>query len=264
MCPRFLAPDTDYIACVVPAFDVGRRTGLGQPALQGSSEWNLSPAWSIAANPASVELPVYYHWEFRTGQQGDFESLAKRLTPGVPEGLGTRTVDVSRPCFDAAGAATVEMEGALIPTAPPPIVPGPPALPNAIPADFRAHLASIINPPSQPRASSDTSDPLLAPPMYGRWHAATPTVFPQGTSWLDDLNLDPRWRAAAALGTRVIQQNQESLMASAWEQGAELQKANQRARQMQVSLAVADVLRQRHFATAGMTDEMALRIAAPA
>jgi hypothetical protein len=264
VCPRFLEHDTDYIACVVPAFDVGRRTGLGEPATPGTSEWNLAPAWSNAANPISVRLPVYYHWEFRTGQQGDFESLARRLRAGVPEGIGTRTIDVSHPCFDVAGAATVEMEGALIAASRSSIVPGPPALPDPIPADFKVHLASIINPQSQARANGDTSDPVLAPPMYGRWHAATPVVFPTGTAWLDQLNLDPRWRAAAALGTSAIQRNQEALMASAWEQGAALQQANQRARQMQLSLAVGEVLRQRHFATNGMTDEMALRIAAPA
>ena len=264
VCPRFLEPDTDYIACVVPAFDIGRLTGLGEPATPGSSDWNLAPAWSTAANPISVQLPVYYHWEFRTGQQGDFESLARRLQPGVPEGIGTRTIDVSHPGFDAAGAATVEMESALIAASSSQIVPGPPALPDPIPADFKVHLASIINPPSQPRATDDTTDPLLAPPLYGQWYAATPTVFPQGTSWLDQLNLDPRWRAAAALGTSVIQRNQEALMASAWEQAAALQQANQRARQMQLSLAVGCILRQRHFATDGMTDEMALRIAAPA
>lgn len=264
VCPRFLEHDTDYIACVVPAFDVGRRTGLGQPATPGTSDWTLAPAWSIAANPTSVQLPVYYSWEFSTGQQGDFESLARRLTAGVPEGVGTQTIDVSHPCFDAAGASTVEMEGALIPAPVSPIAPGPPALPDPIPADFKVHLASIINPPTLARATTDTSDPLLAPPLYGQWHAAMPAVFPDGTSWLDELNLDPRWRTAAALGTTVIQRNQDALMASAWEQAAALQQANQRARQMQLSLTVGNVLRQRHFATSGMTDEMALRIAAPA
>jgi len=30
ICPRLLQPDTRYIACVVPAFDVGRRAGMGE------------------------------------------------------------------------------------------------------------------------------------------------------------------------------------------------------------------------------------------
>src|SRR5262249_7877195 len=110
--------------------------------------------------------------------------------------------------------------------------------------------------------ANPNADPLLAPPMYGRWHAATAQTTPTGTTWFDQLNLDPRWRVAAAFGTQVVQQHQEALMASAWEQAAALQTANQRMRQVQLSLAVGDVLHQRHFAP--LTDEMVLRIAAPA
>ena len=48
--PRLLAPFTDYIACVVPAFEAGRRAGLGQPADRGRApdaglgQRHLSPA----------------------------------------------------------------------------------------------------------------------------------------------------------------------------------------------------------------------------
>src|SRR5262249_51628645 len=31
ICPRILAANTDYIACVVPTFELGRRAGLGMP-----------------------------------------------------------------------------------------------------------------------------------------------------------------------------------------------------------------------------------------
>ena len=264
VCPRFLEHDTDYIACVVPTFEVGRRVGIGDPIPEtDTARWKLTPAWSIAAKPDTVVLPVYYRWEFRTGQEGDFESLARRLTPGVPKGLGARTIDVSQPGFDAAGAHTVELESALVPV-PATVRPGPPPMPDPIPAAFKTHLASIINPATQPRAAGDTSDPLLAPPMYGQWHAARAVVDPQGTSWLDQLNLDPRWRVVAALGTRVVQEHQEALMASAWDQAGELAAANQRRRQLQLSLAVGEVLYQQHFATPEVTEEMMIRVAAPA
>ena len=52
------------------------------------------------------------------------------------------------------------------------------------------------------------------------------------------LNLDPRYRGVAAFGTHVVQEHQEALMASAWEQAAELREANQRLRQLQLSLVV--------------------------
>ena len=74
--------------------------------------------------------------------------------------------------------------------------------------------------------------------LYGRWYAAKLTVAPAATAWLDTLNLEPRYRAIAAFGTQVIQQQQEALMASAWEQAAELREANQRLRRLQLCLVV--------------------------
>lgn len=75
---RLLAPFTDYIACVVPAFESGRRVGLGQSVDAGAQ---LEPAWASGANaPANIVLPVYYSWRFRTGAREDFESIVARLS----------------------------------------------------------------------------------------------------------------------------------------------------------------------------------------
>jgi hypothetical protein len=262
VCPRILAPETDYLACVVPSFELGRRAGLGLPI--GDADLTavgaLAPAWSLAPDPpAEVRLPVLYHWDFRTGQRGDFESLARRLTPVTAQGLGTRPVDVSRPGFPAAGATTVELEGALLPIPP---AGSPPPDPDPLPEAFRATLAGIVNEPGRTEAADPDADPLLAPPLYGRWHAARAAVTPDGTTWLDQLNLDPRWRVVAGLGTLVVQEHQEALMASAWEQAAELAAANQRLRQLQLSMAVGERLHERHLAA--LDEEMVLRVAAPA
>jgi hypothetical protein len=260
LCPRFLAPETEYIACVVPTFELGRRAGLGLPVSDQDldpASGVLAPAWSLAPAPAEVLLPVYYRWEFRTGQQGDFESLARRLRTGVPAGLGTRRIDISRPGFPASGATTVELEGALLPI--PPAGSPPPADP--VPPSFRTTLASILNGPSAVHTPGQPPA-LLAPPTYGRWHAGATAVSPARTTWLEQLNLDPRWRVAAALGTRVVQEHQEALMASAWEQAAELEAANQRLRQLQLGLAVGETLHRRHFAV--LSEEQMLRVAAPA
>lgn len=270
VCPRILAHDTDYLACVVPTFELGRKAGLGLPILEAdlTAADALAPAWPFAPSaPAPGLLPVYYHWEFRTGQGGDFkslvgrliESLAGRSTAVVPEGLGKRPIDVSRPGFPASGAATVELEGALLPI--PPAGSLPPA-PYSVPEPFQIALAGIINEPSRTQAADPNADPLLAPPLYGRWHAGSASATPNGATWLDQLNLDPRWRVAAAFGTRVIQEHQEALMASAWEQAAELPNANQRLRQFQLSMALGERLHSRHFST--LQEEQVLRIAAPA
>jgi len=61
ICPRKLEPQQDYLAALVPAFDAGRKTGLGF-SLQAADEIELKPAWlSGAAAPAEIDLPVYYH-----------------------------------------------------------------------------------------------------------------------------------------------------------------------------------------------------------
>src|SRR5262245_2939606 len=72
VCARRLAPNTAYIACLVPTFERGRRAGLGlaiSPAEEGASA-TTAPAWSFGA-AGSVDLPVYHHWEFSTGALGD-------------------------------------------------------------------------------------------------------------------------------------------------------------------------------------------------
>ena len=92
LCPRRLEPETRYLACVVPAFDAGRKAGLGEE-VTAADEDQLAPAWD-AAKPV-VTLPVYYHWEFATGSGGDFETLARRLKP-QPVGGGRRPPAAAR------------------------------------------------------------------------------------------------------------------------------------------------------------------------
>lgn len=256
LCPRILAPDNDYIACVVPAFELGRKAGLGIPIEKTEYE-TPAPAWSIPPEPPTeygpTRLPVYYHWEFRSGQPGDFESIARNLKADVPDGLGKRRIDISQP-FPESGATEVELEGALLPISPPG---GSPA-PAPVPQPFRDNLAKTVN----GSITGPDSDPGLAPPIYGRWYTKDATVDPAGATWLDQLNVDPRWRIAAAFGTRVVQEHQEALMASAWEQAAESAVANQRLRQIQLSLAVGESLHARHLSK--FTEERMLRITAPA
>ena len=121
VCPRLLTPNTDYLACVVPTFELGRKAGLGLPIADTelTAQNALAPAWTLTATaPTQVQLPVYYSWQFRTGEGGDFESLAKRLRINVPAGLGQRTVAIGQPGFDVPGLdpkTTVKVEGALMP-----------------------------------------------------------------------------------------------------------------------------------------------------
>ena len=81
--------------------------------------------------------------------------------------------------------------------------------------------------------------PLRAPT------SPTPTAPPV---WLRELNFDPRFRAAAGMGTEIVRADQEALVASAWDQYEALRRANQLLRQMQLARAVSGATRTRQFA----------------
>jgi hypothetical protein len=266
LCPRILQPNTDYIACVVPTFELGRRAGLGEDIKDAelTATNALTPAWSFTPTPpASVRLPVYYQWRFRTGEGGDFESLVRLLhAVPAPEGLGKRPMDISEPGFALPATfpddAQLSLEGALRPLEHREFAPWP----DDTQEPFQTELAKIINAPGEALIIDPDSDPLLAPPLYGQWHAARSTVTRRAAPWFDELNLDPRHRSVSAFGTRVVQEHQEALMASAWEQAGDLQRANQRMRQLQLSLTASTSLYARHFKN--LSDDTMLRVSAPA
>ena len=226
-----------------------------------NEENELLPAWTPAAD--SVTLPVYFHWEFRTGTGGDFEALVKQLTARdlreTPK-VGKRLVDISQPDFNVTLplGTTLELEGALR-------VPNTTTeeWPEATRMPFQVELKTILDAPWQAIQNVEDDDPIVAPPIYGCWQAARHTVNitpvpPASLTWLDQLNLDPRHRAVAALGTQVVQAQQEDLMAAAWEQLGEIDRINQLRRQAQLARAVNGVYYSKHFSR--FSDETLLKV----
>jgi hypothetical protein len=240
MCPRELSERTTYLACVVPTFAIGALAGLGRPVPANPP----LEAWS--PDDATVELPVYHHWEFTTATGGDFRSLVLRLEPQEQlRGVGTRPLDVSRPAFGLAarpGAAAVPLGGILRAD-----------IPAEAPIDKA--LADDLDP-----SVNDIS--RVQPPIYGRWHAAATSVSIPPTGWLDQLNLDPRHRVAAGLGTQVVQELQEDLMAAVWEQLGEILRANQLLRQAQLAIASSKRVVTRHLSA--LNDAALLAVTGPA
>lgn len=266
LCPRILQPNTDYVACVVPTFELGCKAGLGEEIRETelTAESALKPAWSFTLTPPpSVRLPVYYHWRFRTGEGGDFELLVRllRAVP-APDELGKRPMGIGEPGFKLPSTfpddAQLSLEGALRPLENRAF----PPWPDDAQEPFQTELAKIVNAAGKALIIDPDSDPLLAPPLYGQWHAARSTITRGAAPWFDELNLDPRHRSVSAFGTRVVQEHQEALMASAWEQAGDLQRANQRMRQLQLSLVVGISLHARHFKN--LSDDAMLRVSAPA
>ncbi|MEP7296730.1 MAG: hypothetical protein ABI702_11125 [Burkholderiales bacterium] len=222
ICPRRLSPRTDYVACVVPATDLGRLRGLGQPVADGT----LGPAWSLAA-PNDVELPVYHFWSFSTGPVGDIETLARRLrTPAQYGGdadllaqlhhIGERPVfvDTDHLLFDGATPGQTVFEGAMVSLG---------FKPEAASALYVGKLAEMLNSGSERVAvgtEAAATVPTLAPPIYGEYPAKRHVVDTARVDghWLDALSLQPRYRLAAGWGAEVVRQNQDEFMQAAWQQ----------------------------------------------
>lgn len=202
VCPRRLRANTPYVACLVPTFAAGRDAGLGRPV--GPND-PLELAWRPGVD--EVTLPVYHAWEFSTGVDGDFSTLVERLKgQPAPAGVGEAALDIT-----AAGArhgTTERIAGAL--RRPEAETSAPP------PAAVRTRLAGLV--------AGGKDD--VRPPVYGGLQAGASEVPADASGWLADLNLDPRWRAAAAYGAALVREDQETLVAAAWQQAGEITEAN--------------------------------------
>ncbi|TDD90406.1 hypothetical protein, partial [Actinomadura rubrisoli] len=284
LCPRHLLPNTTYHAFLVPAFETGRRAGLGMAP--GDIEAK-TPSWGTP--PASVQLPYYHRWSFTTGSTGDFEYLVRLLKPiRADDRVGRRDMDCHRsPGFKLPGVTTptqpdgvLRLGGALqLPEADEHIDayenwdnyyadPQRPPYPN----QWQQAMAGLINLAEayqhKTAAAANTElsekipdlakevDPIITPPLYGRWHALTPRLLTGGSGpvpegelrgWVHRLNLDPRFRAAAHYGTQVVQARQEEFMAAAWAQIGDVLTANAKIRAAQLAREVGNRLKGKHL-----------------
>ena len=115
---RVLAPLTAYSAFLVPTFNQGRLTGIGQPSSDPGSDL-LALSWPdpSPSDLTPVSIPVYFSWKFQTGDLGDFASLVRRLKSRVlPAEISFRELNASQASKDLPPAATenLPMAGALI------------------------------------------------------------------------------------------------------------------------------------------------------
>ncbi|MBK8816032.1 MAG: hypothetical protein IPN42_11300 [Methylococcaceae bacterium] len=267
LCPRRLLPNTAYTACVVPAFEVGR-IAAGLPPQDLASINNeiatLKPAWlSGEQSPDSVTLPVYHHWEFSTGENDDFESLVKKLLPKgnqtteLPAEIGQFKLHIGqadKELPDLPDMQELPLSGLLQPVSDITIER------QSIPSVLADALSTILNLPADALIDSTVIDPVVAPPIYGVTFAISgqPKEFkvgqPVGKAWLNELNLDPRHRVIAALGTQYIQREQESLMAAAWEQIEKVQELNKQRRQTQLASVINLNTKERTFDRLSVND----------
>jgi hypothetical protein len=255
LCPRRLSPSTRYRACIVPAFTYSPETQ------------SYSPAWRIG-QPEPANLPVYYSWEFATGESGDFEDLVRRLGPAPDDrltGLGKVIVDIGKPWTNDEPLDTAPQPAPLV-------IPGAlghldaidppgPRLPATVFTDFVSRLAAQCN-----AAMGLLHDQAaVAPPIYGGLHVnrdAIPDDPASTVDWVDELNVGIPTRVAAGLGAEYVRANQETLMARAWEQVGAIREANRRRGMGQLATAVTESLHAKHVNTLNLGE--AVSLAAPA
>ena len=98
------------------------------------------------------------------------------------------------------------------------------------PADAAGKAGDILNAPANALNAPAVQDPIVAPPIYGSTYPPKERVDVSATPqhWVNDLNLDPRDRIAASLGVRIVQEDQEHLIASAWQQVDAIEKENEK------------------------------------
>lgn len=295
VCPRRLEPNVTYCAFVVPAFESGRLAGLGLDVTQAPSA--TASSWTSNGQEQD-NFPVYFRWQFRTGAVGDFEYLVRLLQPKpVDPRVGTRDLDVQSPGLingmsDPARNGVLPLGGALrVPRL---------SLSEAdrqaaewrdnwaqpYPHLFQRDLAAVVNLADtyadQNAATANaatgidgivsSSDPIITPPLYGRWVSQTPRLLakvngdpvPNADNWVHRLNLDPMYRVPAGFGTQVVQRLQEELMAAAWAQVGDVLAANQCIRRLLFAQQVAFVWHRQQLSPLLASDpQRALMLTSP-
>mgnify|MGYP001564811982 CR=1 FL=1 len=101
---------------------------------------------------------------------------------------------------------------------------------------------------------TDDPDPVITLPLYGRWHSLmnrllierNNTAISNNKNWVHELNLDPRFRVSAGIGTKVVQKGQEEYMNAAWEQVGKIVEANNKIRMAQLAKEVSFFFYSKH------------------
>ena len=221
--PRKLKAETQYFAFLIPAFEQGRRAGLGLSDQEIYTVNNQMASWGLAHELLPDQFPVYFEFSFQTGQ-GDFEQLIQQLQARVPHpNLGRKPMSIHNPDYYLAHQKIYQWEGAIRQIQY--------ARPFFKELNYQLQLKEYLNQSESLQSQASGDDPMILPPIYGTAYRPGETVDPKKKDWLNELNLDPRNRGAAALGTKVVQSNQEEYMNQAWEQVDELLEKNKKIQQ---------------------------------
>ncbi|MBF6222798.1 hypothetical protein IU479_32450 [Nocardia abscessus] len=299
LCPRRLETDTAYHAFLVPAYERGRLAGLGLDP--DDAPYATASAWADYPNrPEPLNMPFYHRWYFRTGGDGDFESLVRLLKwQTVDHRVGYRDMDVLAPGSNLPPIDDTDLHGVLR-------LGGALRAPRETlkPADrekrdryekwwgvtyphkFQRRIADFANltdtftrkPAHQAKAEAgippldaDDVDPIIVSPIYGQWQALQHRLLtdPAGNpldpddDWIHELNVDPQYRVPAGFGGDVVRRNQEDYMEAAWQQVGEVLDHNRKAHIAQMLLHLGEAMHAKSVAAVAAAPSRLLSLTAP-
>ena len=246
LCNRQMDPNTEYTVFVVPTFEQGRLAGLGM-------EYDNVPmqkaAWENPEGLSSLELPVYFRWNFTSGE-ASFLTLARRLSPiSDPdycnlqahlnvdiEGCGLMNVKHSWVEGDKSGNSIIQVPTVLMPTTNNKVT-------KVESKEVREDLRGLLrkSPAFVQNASqltgvtyTEDEDPWVVPPVYGGRHKLVlDDILNENYSQnvVNELNMQLRNRIPAGMGAEAVRNNQEDFVNRAWQQVEQVLKANQKIRE---------------------------------
>ncbi len=285
-CSRPLDKYTEYTMFLVPAFELGRLSGLREPV--NESVGIETPSWSADSAHNTRAFPVYYKWSFKTANEKfldlaekqrflpekEFAALPDTLKADIGE-TGLRNYKIEFPGTDDQTPIDIPValvkngfdENKLIEEMDYQIraksVSGVPQKGLLSKGTAKGSLSKVVSSGSVSTKSSDNrigegmaeelygllkkspvfnensgtplsaqEDPWIVPPVYGARHVlAEESALKDDKTFLKNLNLKFRNRAAAGMGVSVVKRNQEVFTNRAWGMIEEINALNQRIRE---------------------------------
>ena len=257
-CVRPLEEKCHYTMFLVPAFELGRRAGMGE-SLEGAGFQQL--AWDDQSSKLS--FPVYYQWSFTTGG-ATFHDLAKKQTfisddefKALPDGLKldiqetglkeyrtyTQTINEDKVLVDMPAALVKKgFDESKLVEETPQLKKMTRGGTNPVHMTDELKKLQLMSPvfsqnerdkaEDKEATMSETEDPWVVPPVYGARHIlASRDDLDNEKLFLGKLNLRFRNRAAAGLGVSVVKRNQEAFVNRAWGMIDTINAWNQRIRE---------------------------------
>ena len=279
---KYMEENTEYRAFLIPVFEVGRLRGINGPDYD---EKNLDDifvqktAWEADLEKQKnihqerpLTFPSYYSWTFTTGKLS-FAEKVKSLKRNESTSSGI-DVDVTSLGEGLDYAVLGRKEGRRneinVPAAMESVKSSAKeAFPNPNNDEknvyenlnkllskspiFEENAKIVSGKDKSPNVDDD--DPVITPPIYGGKHILATSLNDSVAPWMNQINLDLHYRAAAGLGKKAVQRNQEELVNRAWQQIDAVKAMNAELCRKMLGANVNDSVKYLNYKWAGSTSK---------